>query len=76
MLYFVAQPDPERNTVRGRDWTEEVGAEPVFLKLAARFLEVGLSRNGVFVRQTEFASTIEFGRVKFAWWMRMAGSWV
>jgi hypothetical protein len=72
----VAQPDPEQNGVHGRDWTEEVAAGASFLELAARFLEVGLSRNGVFVRQTEFASTIEFGLVKFAWWMRMAGSWV
>jgi len=76
VLYFVAQPDPEQNTVRGRDWQEEVAEASDFRGWQARFLEVGLSRNGVFVRQTEFASTIEFERVKFAWWMKMAASWV
>jgi hypothetical protein len=72
----VAQPDPEQNSARGREWKEEVAEASDFYDWQARFLEVGLSRNGVFVRQTEFASTIEFVRVKFAWWMRMAGSWV
>ena len=30
VLYFVAQPDPEQNSARGRDWTEEVAAGPAF----------------------------------------------
>lgn len=63
--------------MRKRGGTEEAGAGPgIFGAGIARFSEVGLSRNGVFGRQTGFESTIEYGRVKFAWWMRMAGSWV
>jgi hypothetical protein len=50
----VAQPDPEQNSARGREWKEEVAEASDFYDWQARFLEVGLSRNGVFGRQTGF----------------------
>ncbi len=77
-LYFVAQPDPEQNSVRGRDWTEEVAAGPViFRRLAgAIFGELGLSRNGVFRQAIRIRINDRIrARRNSREWMRMAGSW-
>jgi hypothetical protein len=54
MLYFVAHPCPGRNAAGRKGRTEEAGAVPGILGWQARFSEVGLSRNGVFGKQTGF----------------------